>query len=187
MQYRKNKNQPVRSYTLAQITAGVAFTIAFLSALGQVIVLFLPDTVSKWFSVAALSLAVIGVIVGLLASRQANGEQKEQMERERQAREEALRKESQAREMALQKESLVREQALRNESQAREVALQKESSARVEGLRDEKWARRILVWGVSAGLTLGVMAYMAAVIKVSAQMGKSYAERMMKEIWESKK
>ncbi len=187
MQHQNDEDQPVRSYTVAQITAGISFTIAFLSALGQVIVLFLPDTFSKWFSVAALSLAVIGVVVGLLASRQANREQRKQMERERRTREEALIKESQARETALRNESQARETALRNESQTREVALQKESSARVEGLRDEKWARRIAVGVVSAGLTLGSMVYLVAVIKVSTQMGKSYGERMMKEIWESKK
>lgn len=154
MQHQKNTTQPAKSYTVAQITAVAAFAIALLSALGQFVVIFLPDVFSKWVLAPALSLSIIGVVVGLIASRQADREHIEQLERERREREEALR----------------------NEQHARE-----------EGLFNEKWARRITVWSVAGGLTLGIFMYLLAMIKVSSLMGKSYGERMMKEIWESKK
>ncbi len=176
MQQQKNKAQPSKSYTVVQITAMVAFAFAFLSTLGQFVVIFLPDVFSRLVLVPTLSLAVIGVVIGLIASRQANREQAAQMERERYDREIALRKESQ-----------VREEAIRSESQAREVAILSESHAREEGLFNEKRARRITVWTVAGGLVLGTLMYLVAMIKVSSALGKSYGERMMKEIWESKK
>jgi hypothetical protein len=176
MKNQKDRNQPVKTYTLAQITAAVSFTFAFIAALGQFVVIFLPDVFSKWVLTAALSTAVVGVIVGLVASNQANREQVAQMERERQVRELALREESQ-----------VREEAIRNESHSRELAILSESQAREAGLVNEKWARRITVWTVAGGLVLGTLMYLVAMIKISSTLGKGYGERMMREIWESKK
>jgi hypothetical protein len=68
-----------------------------------------------------LSIAVISVVVGLVASSRANRERVAQMERERQTREVALRNESQAREEAILSESRAREVAILSESHAREV------------------------------------------------------------------
>ncbi len=176
MQSQKDKDQPVKTYTLAQITATASFALAFVAALGQFVVIFLPDVFSKLVLAPVLSVAVIGVVVGLVASHQANREQVAQMERERQARELALRNESQA-----------REEAIRNESHSRELAILSESQAREEGLFNEKWARRITVWTVAGGLVLGTLVYLVAMIRVSSALGKSYGERMMREVWESKK
>src|SRR5438128_1376156 len=144
MQSQEDRDQPVKTYTLAQITTAVAFALAFLAAIGQFVVIFLPDVFSKLVLAPVLSIAVISVVVGLIASRQANREQAARMERERQTREVALRNESQA-----------REEAIRSESHAREVAILSESHAREEGLFDEKWSRRITVMVIAGGLVLG--------------------------------
>ena len=82
MQSQNNSEQSVRTYTLAQITAVVAFSLAFIAALGQFVVIFLPDVFSKLVLAPVLSIAVISVVVGLVASRQANREQAAQIERE---------------------------------------------------------------------------------------------------------
>lgn len=176
MQNQKDRVQPVKTYTLAQITAAVAFALAFIAALGQFVVIFLPDVFSKLILAPVLSIAVISVIVGLVASRQASREQAAQMERERQTREEALRNESRA-----------REEAIRSESHTREVAILSESHARKEGLFNEKWARRVFSFFVAGFYVLGTLMYLVAMIKASSRLGKSYGERMMREIWESKK
>jgi len=176
MHHQEDTTHPTRSYTAAQITAAVAFAFAFIAALGQFIVFFLPDVFSKLVLVPVLSIAVISIVVGLVTSRQANGEQAAQMERERHVREVALRNESQT-----------REKAIRSESQAREVAILGESHARKEGVFNEKWMREITVWTVAGGLVLGTFIYLVALIKVCSAFGKSYGERMMREIWESKK
>ena len=176
MQRREDNTQPIKSYTLAQITAAAAFALAFIASIGQFVVIFLPDVFSKLILAPVLSIAVISVVVGLVASRQASREHAAQMERERHAHEVALRNESQA-----------REEAIRSESQAREVAILGESHARKEGFFNEKWMREITVWTVAGGLVLGTFIYLVALIKVCSAFGKSYGERMMREIWESKK
>ncbi len=162
MQSQKDRVQPVKTYTLAQITAAVAFALAFIAALGQFVVIFLPDVFSKLILAPVLSIAVIS--------------QAAQMERERQTREEALRNESRA-----------REEAIRSESHTREVAILSESHARKEGLFNEKWARRVFSFLVAGFYILGTLMYLVAMIKASSRLGKSYGERMMREIWESKK
>ncbi len=100
MQKSKTSTQP-KTYTVTQITASVAFTVAILSAVGQVIALFLPDPLARWVAAVALLLSVVGVVVGLIASRQVTREQIEQLEKERRERKEGLVDEQWARRIGI--------------------------------------------------------------------------------------
>lgn len=80
-------------YTFAQITSVVSFVVAFFSAIGQIIAIFIPDqNIARWVNAVAMLVAIIGVIVGLVAFRQSTREQIEQFEAEREAREGAIKK-----------------------------------------------------------------------------------------------
>lgn len=96
MQKSKIPTQP-KTYTVAQVTAAVAFAVAVLSAVGQVIALFLPDPLSRWIAAISLFVSIFGVVAGLIASRRATKEQIEQLENERRERKEGLLDEKWAR------------------------------------------------------------------------------------------